>query len=106
MRLGVYDSALVKGSLSSACYGSDTIAERHRHRYEFNAAFRKDLEDAGLKVAGTSADDQLVEIVELEGHPWFVAVQFHPEFTSRFLSPHPLFRGFVRACQERQSLAS
>jgi len=106
MRLGVYDSALVEGSLSSACYGSDTIEERHRHRYEFNAAFRKDLEDAGLKVAGTSADDQLVEIVELEGHPWFVAVQFHPEFTSRFLSPHPLFRGFVRACQERQSLAS
>ncbi|MCK5213339.1 MAG: gamma-glutamyl-gamma-aminobutyrate hydrolase family protein, partial [Dehalococcoidia bacterium] len=64
------------------------------------------LEAAGLRVTGTSADGQLVEIIELEGHPWFVAVQFHPEFTSRFLSPHPLFRGFLKSCLEQQSLSS
>ena len=101
MRLGIYESQLAANSRSRACYGQDTIAERHRHRYEFNPAFRAELEEAGLRVTGTSANGQLVEIVELENHPWFVAVQFHPEFTSRFLSPHPLFRGFVNACHER-----
>jgi len=106
MRLGVYESALIAGSISRTCYDSDTIAERHRHRYEFNASYREALEAAGLKVAGTSAEGRLVEIVELEGHPWFVAVQFHPEFTSRFMSPHPLFRGFICACLDRQSSAS
>jgi len=106
MRLGVYESALAPNSISRQCYGQDTIVERHRHRYEFNSAFRDQLEAAGLRVAGTSANGQLVEIVELKGHPWFVAVQFHPEFTSRFLSPHPLFRGFIRSCLERQSSSS
>ena len=106
MRLGVYESALAPNSISRQCYGQDTIVERHRHRYEFNSVFREQLEAAGLRVTGTSANGQLVEIVELEGHPWFVAVQFHPEFTSRFLSPHPLFRGFIRSCLERQSSSS
>ncbi|MFC2079087.1 CTP synthase [Candidatus Bipolaricaulota bacterium] len=106
MRLGVYESALAPNSISRKCYGQDTIVERHRHRYEFNPAFREQLEKAGLRVTGTSADEQLVEIVELEGHPWFVAVQFHPEFTSRFLSPHPLFRGFIQSCHERKSSSS
>jgi CTP synthase len=101
MRLGVYESALAAGSISANCYGQETIAERHRHRYEFNPAFRDQLEAAGLRVTGTSANGQLVEIVELDGHPWFVAVQFHPEFTSRFLSPHPLFRGFIRSCLDQ-----
>ncbi|MCK5246878.1 gamma-glutamyl-gamma-aminobutyrate hydrolase family protein, partial [Candidatus Bipolaricaulota bacterium] len=103
MRLGVYETTLAPNSISRQCYGQETIVERHRHRYEFNSAFRDQLETAGLRVTGASADGQLVEIVELEGHPWFVAVQFHPEFTSRFLSPHPLFRGFIQSCLERQS---
>ena len=101
MRLGIYESQLAEDSISRACYGQETIVERHRHRYEFNPAFRAQLEAAGLRVTGTSAEGQLVEIVELEGHPWFVAVQFHPEFTSRFLSPHPLFRGFINSCHGR-----
>jgi len=106
MRLGIYESVLAQGSISRRCYGQDEIEERHRHRYEFNPAFRDRLEGAGLRVTGTSADGQLVEIIELEGHPWFVAVQFHPEFTSRFLSPHPLFRGFIKSCLEQQSSSS
>ena len=103
MRLGVYETQLVPGSLSHQCYQQATIVERHRHRYEFNPVFQEQLEAAGLRIAGTSVGGELVEIVELEDHPWFVAVQFHPEFTSRFLSPHPLFRGFLRACLERAS---
>ena len=106
MRLGVYESTLAPGSISRRCYGQDSIIERHRHRYEFNPAFREQLEGAGLRVTGTSADGQLAEIIELEGHPWFVAVQFHPEFMSRFLSPHPLFRGFLKSCLEQQSPSS
>jgi CTP synthase len=103
MRLGTYESELAQESISRRCYGRDTIVERHRHRYEFNPVFRDRLEAAGLRVTGTSANGKLAEIVELKGHPWFVAVQFHPEFTSRFLSPHPLFRGFLKSCLERQS---
>lgn len=106
MRLGVYESTLAQNSISHQCYGRKTIVERHRHRYEFNPKFRDQLEEAGLRVTGTSANEQLVEIVELVGHPWFVAVQFHPEFTSRFLSPHPLFRGFIQSCYVRQSSSS
>ena len=103
MRLGVYETNLREGSIAAACYGTDRVAERHRHRYEFNPAYRDRLEKAGLRVAGTSLDDRLVEVIELDDHPWFVGVQFHPEFTSRFLSPHPLFRGFVRSCLERRA---
>jgi len=106
MRLGEYESTLAPNSICRQCYGQDTIVERHRHRYEFNPEFRDQLEAAGLRVTGTSANGELVEIVELEGHPWFVAVQFHPEFTSRFLSPHPLFRGFIRSCLDQQSSSS
>lgn len=103
MRLGVYETDLQEGSLAASCYGSPRIAERHRHRYEFNPAYRAPLEAKGLRIAGTSLDDQLVEVIELADHPWYVAVQFHPEFSSRFLSPHPLFRGFVRACLDREA---
>jgi len=101
MRLGSYETTLAGGSLARACYGVDRIEERHRHRYEFNPHYRERFEAGGMRVAGTTPDDRLVEIVELEDHPWFVCVQFHPEFSSTFLRAHPLFVGFVRACQER-----
>ncbi len=103
MRLGVYETNLVKGSIAAACYETQRIAERHRHRYEFNPTYRDRFESAGLRIAGASLDDRLVEVVELIDHPWFVGVQFHPEFSSRFLSPHPLFRGFLRSCLEQKA---
>ncbi len=103
MRLGVYETDLREESISASCYGARRIAERHRHRYEFNPVYRSRLETAGMRIAGTSLDDRLVEVIELADHPWFVGVQFHPEFSSRLLSPHPLFRGFVRSCVERQA---
>lgn len=106
MRLGAYPAALTEGSISRLSYGVERIEERHRHRYEFNPAYRERFTQEGMRVAGASPDDRLVEIVELEDHPWFVGVQFHPEFQSRFLSPHPLFRGFVRACRARASASS
>jgi CTP synthase len=97
MRLGGYPCRLVPGSLAREAYARDEIRERHRHRYEFNDRYRETLEKAGLRVTGTCPDGDLVEIVELQGHPWFVGVQFHPEFQSRPLEPHPLFREFVAA---------
>jgi CTP synthase len=98
MRRGAYPARLTKGSIAHACYETATIEERHRHRYEFNPAYRRPFERVGLAVTGCSPDGSLVEIVELSDHPWFVGVQFHPEFRSRFVAPHPLFRGFVQAC--------
>jgi CTP synthase len=80
-------------------YGSDHIIERHRHRYEFNNGFLEKLQDAGLVIAGTSEDGNLVEVVEVKDHPWFVACQFHPEFTSTPRDGHPLFSGFVMAAR-------
>ena len=97
MRLGAQPCKLAKGTISRALYGKDVIRERHRHRYEFNNGYRQDLEDAGMKVAGTSIDGRLVEIMEIPGHPWFVACQFHPEFTSTPRYGHPLFSGFLEA---------
>ena len=97
MRLGAYPCVLAKGSRAEAAYGTDRISERHRHRYEFNSAFRETLETKGLRVVGTSPDGSLVEMIELESHPWFVACQFHPEFKSTPLEAHPLFRDFVKA---------
>lgn len=98
MRLGAYEALVKDGTISRACYAQEHIYERHRHRYEFNPAYRERFERAGMRVAATSPDGRLVEIVELEDHPWFVGVQFHPEFQSHFLSPHPLFTGFLKAC--------
>ena len=101
MRLGGQACQLTPGSLAHAAYGADTILERHRHRYEFNNGFIDKLQDAGLVFSGRS-DDGLVEVVELPGHPWFLACQFHPEFTSNPRNGHPLFTSFVaaaRACQ-------
>ncbi|WP_025691120.1 CTP synthase [Paenibacillus zanthoxyli] len=97
MRLGLYPCKLQPNSLAMSCYGEELVYERHRHRYEFNNSYRDQIEKAGLLISGTSPDGRLVEIVELPGHPWFLAVQFHPEFTSRPNRPQPLFREFVKA---------
>ncbi|MFA6522281.1 MAG: CTP synthase [Patescibacteria group bacterium] len=100
MRLGSYPCVLKADTISRASYGEEKISERHRHRYEFNNAYRAELQNAGLVLAGTSPDDRLVEIVEIKDHPFFVGVQFHPEFQSRPLLPHPLFVAFVRAMKK------
>ena len=98
MRLGAYPCIIKEGSLASKIYGINEISERHRHRYEYNNAYRQKLEEAGLKVSGTSPDGLLVEIVEIEEHPYFIAGQFHPELKSRPNKPAPLFVGLVKAC--------
>ncbi|KKW36987.1 MAG: CTP synthetase [Candidatus Giovannonibacteria bacterium GW2011_GWA2_53_7] len=100
MRLGSWPCKIKKGTHSHEAYGSDLIHERHRHRYEFNNAYREQLEKAGLVIAGTTPDGQLVEIIELADHPFFVASQFHPEFQSSPLKPHPLFYAFTKAIVE------
>ncbi len=97
MRLGAYPCLLKKDSLSYKAYGKKEISERHRHRYEFNNAFKEKLEQAGLIMSGISPDGQLVEIVEIADHPWFLGCQFHPEFKSRPMDPHPLFVSFIEA---------
>jgi CTP synthase len=97
MRLGAYPCILGEGTRAQKAYGTDEISERHRHRYEFNPDFRQTLEEKGLVVSGTSPDGNLVEMVEIEDHPWFVGCQFHPEFKSRPWQPHPLFAGFIEA---------
>ncbi|MBB6624008.1 CTP synthase [Clostridium gasigenes] len=97
MRLGLYPCMLDENSYSYKAYSNNLINERHRHRYEFNNNFREQLTSAGMKFVGTSPDGNLVEIVELENHPWYVSVQFHPELKSRPTKPHPLFVGFVHA---------
>lgn len=97
MRLGAYDCALKKGSQVHKLYGAETISERHRHRFEFNNKYRDELDKAGLKIVGVNHASDLVEIIELKDHPFFVGSQFHPEFKSRPLSPHPLFMGLIKA---------
>ncbi len=97
MRLGAYPCKLKKGSKVQKIYGKADISERHRHRYEVNINYKKDLEKAGLVFSGMSPDGQLPEIVELPDHPWFIGVQFHPEFKSRPVAPHPLFASFIKA---------
>ena len=103
MRLGGQACRLLDDTLVRDMYGKNTILERHRHRYEFNNNYRTRLEQHGLKVAGISADEKLVEIIELANHPWFVGCQFHPEFNSTPRDGHPLFTGFIRAALARQS---
>ena len=102
MRLGAYDCELRPGSLAQREYGTAGVRERHRHRYEFNNDYRARMEERGLRVSGVYRQLDLVEIVELPEHPWFVGVQFHPELRSRPSEPHPLFRGFVRAALEER----
>ncbi|WP_416204111.1 CTP synthase [Xanthomonas euvesicatoria] len=105
MRLGLQEQRLKPGTLAREVYGKDVVAERHRHRYEFNNRYRTQLEDAGLVISGKSMDDTLVEVVELprETHPWFLACQAHPEFLSTPRDGHPLFIGFVRAAREKKA---
>jgi CTP synthase len=97
MRLGAYPCDIKKDSLAYTAYGISSISERHRHRYEFNNSFKERLEEKGLVISGTSPDGELVEMVEVKDHPWFLGCQFHPEFKSRPMNPHPLFREFIRA---------
>ncbi len=100
MRLGGQQCRLIEGSKVKELYEKDVIVERHRHRYEFNNVYLEKLTSAGLKIAGRSADDKLVEIIEIPDHPWFIACQFHPEFTSNPRDGHPLFSGFIRAANK------
>jgi len=102
MRLGLYPCRIEEGSLALEAYNKKLIYERHRHRYEFNNAYRADLEKAGFIFSGVSPDKGLVEIVELKGHPWFLGCQFHPEFRSKPMDPHPLFREFIKASLQRE----
>ena len=102
MRLGAQKCHLAEGSLARQLYGAETIEERHRHRYEVNNVLLPKIEKAGLKVTGLSADKKLVEIIEVPNHPWFIACQFHPEFTSTPRDGHPLFEGFVKAAKDNQ----
>ena len=97
LRLGLYPCKLKEDSIAKEIYNEEIIYERHRHRYEFNNEYRKDMVDNGLEISGLSPDESLVEIVELKDHPWFVGVQFHPEFKSRPTRSHPLFREFIKA---------
>lgn len=100
MRLGLYPCKLAPDSKCASIYNDSLIYERHRHRWEFNNAFRAKLTECGLKIAGISPDERLVEIIELADHPWFVGVQFHPEFKSRPNKPQKLFADFIKASVE------
>lgn len=102
MRLGAQPAKLAEGSLAEKCYGSSEISERHRHRYEFNNVYRQQFTAHGLNISGTSPDGSLAEIVEIPSHPWFLAVQYHPEFKSKPTGAHPLFKGFVGAAVEHR----
>lgn len=103
MRLGAYPCILAEDSLAYRAYGQKEVSERHRHRYEFNNDFRERLEQAGLVMSGISPDGQLVEIVEIRDHPWFLGCQFHPEFKSRPMNPHPLFVSFIRSALDHKN---
>jgi CTP synthase len=100
MRLGAYPCRLTKDTFAYQAYGVDDISERHRHRYEFNNDYKEPLVEKGLVVSGASPTGDLVEIIEIKDHPWFLGCQFHPEFKSRPMNPHPLFREFIKAALE------
>ena len=102
MRLGAYPCQLAEGSFARAAYEQDLISERHRHRFEFNREFEQVLTSKGLKITGETPDGTYVEICEIEDHPWYLGCQFHPEFKSKPLEPHPLFSSFIgAACRFR-----
>ena len=102
MRLGLYEAKLRNNSAIKKIYKSSSIKERHRHRYEVNNNLKNQFERKGLIFSGMSPDNTLPEIIELKNHPWFIGVQFHPEFKSRPLSPHPLFSSFIKAAKNHQ----
>ena len=106
MRLGAYPCILAPDTLAQSAYGTEKISERHRHRYEVNNSYRQTLSNNGLTFSGLSPDEELVEMVELGNHPWFIGCQFHPEFKSTPLEPHPLFRDFVKVAMEYKSSRS
>ena len=106
MRLGGQDCQLLEGSLAKEMYQTDKITERHRHRYEFNNKYQQQLEATGMKISGRSVDGELVEMIEIPAHPWFVACQFHPEFTSTPRDGHPLFTGFIKAAGNHKESTS
>jgi len=106
MRLGAYPCVIKRGTLAHSAYRTDEISERHRHRYEINNRYREVFEKNGLVLSGLSPDGELVEIIEIENHPWFVGCQFHPEFKSTPLNPHPLFRDFIKVAMEYKSSLS
>jgi CTP synthase len=106
MRLGAYPCLLKKGTLAHSAYNADEISERHRHRYEVNNDYREIFEKSGMVLSGLSPDGKLVEMIEIEDHPWFVGCQFHPEFKSTPLNPHPLFRDFIKVAMEYKSSLS
>src|SRR5699024_6047143 len=101
MRLGAWDCELKEGSLAHRIYGDTTISERHRHRYEFNSKYRDQLEEAGLKATGFNPQTELVEVVEIPEHPYFIGVQYHPEYKSTVANPHPLFVNFIKATKKQ-----
>ena len=102
MRLGLYEAKLKDNSLIKKIYKSKYIRERHRRRYEVNIGYKNQFEKKGMNFSGLSPDDKLPEIFELKNHPWFIGVQFHPEFKSRPLSPHPLFSSFIKAAKNHK----
>ena len=106
MRLGAQSARLESGSLARKIYGSELINERHRHRYEVNNQYVGRLKDRGLLISGLTEVEHLCEMIELPAHPWFVACQFHPEFTSTPRNGHPLFKAFIEAALQRQTVAS
>jgi CTP synthase len=106
MRLGLYPCRITPNTLAFKLYQEEVVYERHRHRYEFNNAYRNLFLETGYAISGTSPDGRLVEIIELPNHPFFIATQFHPEFQSRPSAPHPLFKGFVQAVMSRSESAS
>jgi len=102
LRLGAYPCELIKGSLAEKLYGTSSISERHRHRYEVNNKYRLLLERCGMILSGLSPDERIVEMIELPNHPFFIATQAHPEFKSRPNLPHPLFKGFIEAASQKE----
>jgi CTP synthase len=101
MRLGAYKCRLKRGSKAYKIYGKENISERHRHRYEFNNAFKEQFEAAGMICSGMNTESDLVEIIELNSHKWYVGVQFHPEYSSTVVNPHPLFINFIKSAIEK-----
>ena len=104
LRLGLYDCEIKKHTKAHDAYQTHKIKERHRHRYEFNNQYLEQFEESDMVISGFNTKYQLVEMVELKNHPWFVAVQFHPEFLSRPLRPHPLFRAYIKAIIDKQEI--
>jgi CTP synthase len=97
MRMGNFDCGLIEGSKLKEIYGANCIQERHHHRYELNNEYKNQLEAAGMKCTGINPDTKLVEAVEVEGHPWYIGVQYYPQYNSTVLKPHPLFLSFIKA---------